>query len=205
MQVFVMMGLKFMMIRVIICILFLGGAVVPCFAEDSGSSLGMGSDAKPLCAITSAPTVTSENNMSLTSAGNDHSVITVAELVDEATAKLKQASIQLSLQGVCNQPHHLGLMSINGALLPTATPENVNAAFITKIQYTATAAWGSTTSVLQTDGTPGKTSSVNSIGGANRGFLIVDITINQTNNSFDMPVLAGTFTDTLIIQIGTPY
>jgi hypothetical protein len=177
-----------------------------CWASEAGESrFGVESHAVPMCAFTSGAQAAAQSNMSLNGTANELSKITINELNDEITAKLKRASIQLSIRGVCNHAHRISIMTTKGALVSSSQATSTGGAFLNQVGYNAMVTWGNQSIELTTDGTQGKISSSNPIGGANIGVITVAISIDERNNSFDIPVLAGTYTDTLVLHIGSSY
>lgn len=173
-------------------------------AGDAGSTLGVGGYAPPVCSFTAAARSLTSDNMTFSPGGVSSGLISVDHLVDENTGLLKHASISLEILGVCNQSHYLSLLTTKGGLTLDQQATVVSGSFIQHVNYRAQVDWGGRTAVLNTDATPGKKSSAASIDGPNSGSLNVSLTIDETNNDFTAPALAGNYLDSLIVQIGLP-
>jgi hypothetical protein len=173
------------------------------YANDGqGSNLNVGGQADPICAFKAAPRQLSASNMSLSAAGINASQINVDELVDGNTALLKEASIQLELSGVCNQAHYVSLQTTYGGLAPQESTTVTNGTFLQHVNYRATVEWAGLTAELQTSATAGEKVSSGLIEGANDGLLNIGLFIDSTTNDMNVPVVEGTYSDALIVQIG---
>jgi hypothetical protein len=171
---------------------------------DGGGSVNVGGFAPPVCSFRSAPRQLSATNMGLTGAGPQGAEIIITQLIDESTARLKAASIQIEILGVCNAPHYITLMTNHGGLAPEEQASIPNTAFARHVNYRAEALWAGQSVALQTDATPGKKSPANLISGANNGALNLKLTIDGATNDMTLPTANGVYSDALIIQIGSP-
>jgi hypothetical protein len=130
--------------------------------------------------------------------------IDITQLIDESTARLKAASIQIEILGLCNRPHYLSLMTNRGGLGPADPLTVVSGTFSQHVNYRAEALWGGQSVILQTDATPGKKSPIGFINGANDGPLNLRVTIDGSSNDMTLPMAHGIYVDSLIVQIGVP-
>jgi hypothetical protein len=142
--------------------------------------------------------------MSLTGASLQSGQINVTQLIDESTARLKAASIQIEILGVCNRPHYLSLMTNRGGLAPEEQLTVVTGTFSRHVNYRAEAVWGGQTVILQTDATPGKKSPAGLINGPNDGSITLRVTIDGATNDMTLPTASGVYSDSLTIRIGQP-
>jgi hypothetical protein len=171
---------------------------------DGGGTVGVGGVAPPVCSFQAAPRQLAATNMSLSGATLSSGQIAITQLADINTARLKSASIQLEILGVCNSPHSVSLKTTGGGLSPQAEINAVGGLFITHVNYRAEAQWAGQTISLLTDSTPGKKSTIGTIGGAYSGPLNVKIIIDGTTNNMTLPTANGVYSDSLIVQIGLP-
>jgi len=175
------------------------------YAAGSGEThIGIKARTYPGCSFSSASTALASQNMTLASSGIASSTVAITEMVDDATATLKAASIQLSLRASCNIPHRITLISAQGGLESDSENTSLNGAFLGKVGYQATAQWGSQGTTLITNGTPGQRSDAPAIVGPRAGDVNIEIKIDGTNNDTTLPVLAGSYSDTLTVHIGAP-
>jgi hypothetical protein len=171
---------------------------------DGGGNVGMGGVAPAVCSFQAAPRQLAANNMSLGGATLSSGQIAITQLADTNTARLKSASIQLEILGVCNTPHNVTLKTSGGGLSPQDQLSTVGGAFLNHVNYRAEAQWGGQTIILLTDSTPGKKSPIGTIAGAYSGALNVKIVIDGTTNNMTLPTANGVYSDSLIVQIGLP-
>ena len=144
-------------------------------------------------------------NMSLSGAGQNSAAISVDQLIDSSSGVLKKASIQLEILGLCNQAHHLSVMTSRGGLRLEDQTTVVGGNFLNHVNYRAQVDWAGRTTVLNTDATAGKKSSVGPIDGPNRGPLNISLLIDSSNNNLTIPLLVGSYIDSLTVQIGLPF
>ncbi len=172
--------------------------------DGGGSNLSVGGHSDPTCAFESAPALVNATNMSLNSATASSGQISINELVDQNTSTLNVASIELEISGLCNQAHTLSLKTTSGGLVPQEAKSVAGGPFILHVNYRATVQWGNQTAVLETNSTPGAKSASGVIPGANQGVLNLTLDIDNTTNDMNVPLVEGTYSDTLVVQIGQP-
>ncbi|MFC6199509.1 hypothetical protein [Ponticaulis profundi] len=149
------------------------------------------------------------NNASL-AAGATSSAATIdfTDMVDPATAlfKLNNVNITLTVSGYCNYVHSISLQTSTSKFaaqdtgnLPTITSDS----FTTEIDYNAVFVWADVTSTfLNTQGQSGvTTSNPGTIAGAYRGTGMLSINLANPND-VNAPLVAGSWSDTLTMQIG---
>ncbi len=165
-------------------------------AEDGASqAFALRGKAQPVCSFQPAQ-ARQASNMAVAASSGAQNVLSVTQLTD-LNAKLTSASITVTLKGMCNHPHTMTVSSKNGGLVPLIKTE-ASSEFIQHIDYSASISWASSVSVLQTEGVQGQTSPSVVAPGAVSGDLRLDISIASANAA-DAPVVAGTFTDNLVI------
>lgn len=187
---------------------FLSGSLLAVPAASAGNdgegNMSVGGSAPAVCSFRAAPRQLSATNMSLAGANLQSGQIAVTQLIDESTARLKAASIQIEILGVCNSAHHLTLVTARGGLAPEAQVIAADGLFSHHVNYRAEAAWGGQSVTLVTDATPGKKSPTGLIAGANDGALNLRVIIDGATNDMTSPTASGVYFDLLILQIGLP-
>lgn len=141
------------------------------------------------------PTAVNSGNASVQSM-----TITVNDLVNQQDATIQAWQASLNYPGVmCNYGATLSLRSLNGGMKivgPSVTP--VSNQFLTQVNYTATAKWGTLADLVLSTSTNG-TDPVSLVSpGPNKGDLIITL---QTPAS-TAPLVQGEYQDTLIIKVG---
>jgi hypothetical protein len=185
--------------------LIIGASVImmagPSWGLDGGASQ-MGADAliPVVCTFSSAPRVVTADNMTA-SGGNGSTRIAIGRMTDDATAKLRASTLILSIPAVCNVPHLVGLSSARGALLPQS-PGDARPPFLRKVHYRATAQWGTRSFTLIANDAGPQTID-QSIGTAATGDMTIEIRIDGTDNNLEAPVVADTYSDTLVLRIAS--
>lgn len=163
-------------------------------ADSASSELTISGSAPQICRM-SEPTAESTGNTAFASAQ-----LTVSELADpvNATARAWSASLNYA-DTMCNFAAVLSLHSVNGGLKLEGTPSAaVTGTFLDKVDYTATATWGSLTPLVLDTSIDGTDAVSLPATGANRANLIIDI---ETSDG-TVPLHEGDFTDTLYISVG---
>lgn len=121
-------------------------------------------------------------------------VVTFPNLVDESTAAARASSIELALPVVCNTSHLITVRSYNGALVRQgAGGANSAGGFSESQAYNVDLQWQNLTAQL------GGASSNAAIayGQPAKGDLIVDIAVPRGTQ----PLVAGTYTDAVVVEI----
>lgn len=171
-------------------------------AEDKLGNFGVNSIARPICAFRAAPIIKSQDNISLDSVGTNASSLHISDLVDTETAYLRRASVHISMPAVCNSAFFVSITTLKGRLEPLVDANVTAGIFLQHINYRARVEWGSQNVTLVADGTPGKSENSGHNSGPFWGDLEINVHIDGENNAFDVPVVANTYSDTLIVQIG---
>jgi hypothetical protein len=145
------------------------------------------------------PSVMSSDNTSVTG-----QTITIDSLINERDATLNTASVQLKFPDVmCNYPAKVSIKSGRGGLIrldPGAAQAQAGSEeFKDRIDYRVDGNWGSLQlPQFTTEGvTEGYSQSVVA-GGANKADMIVNLTVDGQA----IPVLTGSYTDNIIVQVG---
>lgn len=120
-------------------------------------------------------------------------LLEITNLASPQTALVQSATMALTLDGMCNQPHTLKIRSANGGL---TTDSNAASGFINRIDYSARIAWGGETGVLQPDGQVGANLALIIPTAAGSG-LGVQIDIIPGS----LPAVAGQYEDSLVIEL----
>jgi hypothetical protein len=128
-------------------------------------------------------------------------------LADETNATLKASNFEMTFKAMCNSAHEVTLRSTKGGLVQTnETPVDVReGTFIKRIGYEAKVIWAATPVVVApstnvgTSVGQGEMTARGSVTGAKDGDLRLQVAVTAVNT----PVVSGTFSDTLTINIGT--
>jgi hypothetical protein len=169
--------------------------------DNGGPQIGAQGVSPPVCTFTSSFRATSTQNMSLAGAGSAGARITVTQLIDNAAATLKPATVDLAVNAICNVPHQLTLTSTQGALVPDAQTIEAEGAFLKTIYYRATAIWGADNVSLVANGSSAPQSASRDIATPRMGDLTVQVRVDGMDNELTTPVLAATYSDVLTITI----
>lgn len=187
---------------ILFLVAFLCGAHIARSQDSQASDLGFGGTATPLCSFTALPSELAADNMSLTAGGSNK--IQIDTMIDPSSSLLKPSSIQIEIIGTCNQTHYVSVMTRNGGLALSSTAQVVDGAFLSHVNYRTQVNWAGKTAVMSTDGAPGKKTPTTVVGGTNHGPLSLRIIVDELENDMGMPVVAGTYSDILTVQIGAP-
>lgn len=134
-------------------------------------------------------------NITLGSVSASQFTLMINQLIDPATAQLQPASISLSLNGVCNNAHTFTIQSNGGGL---QTSGSAMPGFANHVDYSASILWGGASGTLQTSGLAWQSSSTGVVPGAFAGPLQLQIMVGA-GGANGLPLLAGTYSDTIII------
>lgn len=140
-----------------------------------------------------AMTSTAAQNATFTQNANG-GVLAFTTLADPQTAIVRDASLTIALEGMCNQPHVLRLRSTNGGLV-VDTPTTA-AGFVDRIDYIARVAWAGETANLQPQGQAGATLMLPVSAPAASG-LNLQIDLVPENR----PAVAGEYEDSLVVEL----
>lgn len=176
------------------------GILLPISAIAGGAgsnSITLTGEAKALCQLP-LPSAKSANNSTF-----DGNKISIAQLLDEDTAMVKDSETNISY-GVtmCNYAAFLSVSSQNGGMTRTSGTDTAVAgsgAFLDIIDYTVSVDWGSVkianfdTALHRTD-----RKAVTQASGANQAELLVKVSTQKGNT----PVLRGTYTDVITVNVG---
>ena len=170
------------------------GSNVANAADSASGELQIQGTAPRICQMPD-PTAVNSGNASIQSM-----VITVADLVDQTDATIQAWQASLNYPGVmCNYGATLSMRSLNGGMKPVGpaiTP--VSTQFLTQVDYTATATWG-TLADLTLDTATNGTDPVSLVAsGPNKADLLVTVQTPASTN----PLVEGQYQDTLIIKVG---
>lgn len=183
---------------------FLAALSSACFALDAQSrSIALSGEAQSVCSFSPAQALEAAN-MALSPSPALQNAVSVAVLIDPSTAKQQAASISLSLKGLCNRAHSISIGTGQGGLTPQSTLAAVPNGFSSRVDYTARVLWASSATALRTAGISGQTTPLAMINGAYSGTLRLEIMI-EPGGAAHRPVVAGSYTDNLVITIQPQY
>jgi hypothetical protein len=122
-------------------------------------------------------------------------VVVFPNLVDETTATSRESSIELALPVVCNTSHRITVRSYNGGLvrLGANAARSGSGGFSEMQTYDVALQWQQQTVQLGTQ----NASAAISFDQPAKGDIIVDIAVPRGTN----PLVAGTYTDAVVVEI----
>lgn len=185
----------------------------PAFAADSASNAISISGSSPNTCTLDSGTQGAVTNSAYTP-GAGASTLAITNLASATDASLQATSAVVTYVGMCNYAHNVGLKSLNSGLQNNTAandPLASSGSFIKKVGYTASYTWaghssgaGETLSFSNDVGTGASaaaaatTGTTFAVAGANSGNLVLTFGITGSAT----PVVAGTYSDTLTVQIG---
>ncbi|ADP72377.1 hypothetical protein Rvan_3181 [Rhodomicrobium vannielii ATCC 17100] len=172
---------------------FLAGARSAYAEEGARQAIVLQGRAQPVCHFEAARAVRS-TNMAVGGGSASQNILSVTQLID-SNARAVATSIAVTLKGMCNHPHVMTVSSGNGGLDPQTRTE-AGSGFVQRFNYGASVAWGPSVVTLQTGGIQGQSTPEAVAPGAVSGDLRIDIEVDDPGDS---PVVAGTYTDNLVI------
>jgi hypothetical protein len=186
-------------------ILLLAQAGPSVFAVQAGNEavaeMGTKATAPPVCIFSSVRLLAAEN-MTAAISGQSGATIAIKEIIDQTSALLKPATINLAAYAVCNMPHQLTVTSTRGALLPENPGTEAQGLFLKEIHYRATARWGAQTVTLLAGGGGVSRSQTQDIPTARAGDLALEIRVDGTDNDLTTPVMEGQYSDNVRFIFG---
>jgi hypothetical protein len=176
----------------------------PAAAQDSqAQAFTVDGYSQSVCTLT-APQNAQATNMNVGSSSAVQVVISVPSLVDEKTSNLQPGSISLNMNMVCNRAHSIRIASGNGGLRPQVDSNGTaRAGFANRVNYAAQANWGAVSAKLETASGEQVTPEAQSLG-AFVGNLALQVSIDQSGAG-NLPLMAGTYTDTLTVTLSPAF
>lgn len=143
--------------------------------------------------ITSNPSASAAQNASATELVTGSANIVVTRLVGDDGVPLG-AEIVLSMPSACNQAHNLNLSSLNGGLSNTLGADAQGSAFRALLPYTVIVSWAGQSQTFNSS----SGGLIQPVGDAASGPVTVTIQIP----SGGAPLVAGSYSDQLVLQLG---
>lgn len=149
--------------------------------------------AQPACVI-AQPTVGQSVNASYSATGATSGQITIAQLVDSQNATSLESRLQLDLPVTCNSSHKVVVRSANGGLVRTGARGNSDSrsGFAEAMGYNLGVDWNGTSRSLPS--AQGLTT-IDSAEPA-KG----DLTLNFSTSAGNGPLVAGQYTDSIVVE-----
>ena len=162
--------------------------------DRSSQKLEVLGDAPAAC-VANAATATNQVNAMFQSNGPTGGVVVFPTLVDQTTATARASSIALSLPVVCNTSHRITLRSANGGLQREGSSAGGNSAggFREFQSYDVSLEWQGQTAAIGA----GSNSAALAQGQPAKGDMRIDIAVPQGTR----PLVAGTYTDSVVVEI----
>lgn len=169
--------------------------------SEAGTELGAQATAPPVCVFSSLRLLAAEN-MAAAISGASGASIAIREMIDQTSALLKTATINLAAYAVCNMPHQITLASTRGALLPDTSGAEAQGPFLKEIHYRATARWGEQSLTLLVGGGGVTHSLTQDVQTARKGDVSIEIKVDGADNDLTIPVMEGQYSDNLRFTFG---
>lgn len=148
----------------------------------------------PAGCVANAARASKQNGTIYQDNGPTGGVVTFPNLVDESTATARASSIQLAVPVVCNTSHLITVRSYNGALIRQgAGGANSAGGFSESQGYDVGLQWQDLTAQLS----PSNTNTSIAYGQPAKGDLTIDIAVPRGTQ----PLVAGTYTDAVVVEI----
>lgn len=163
-------------------------------ANSASQRLEMQGDA-PVGCVANAARASNLRNATYQDNGPTGGVVMFPNLVDETTAATRESSIELAVPVVCNTSHLITVRSYNGGLVRLgANAARSGSGGFSEVQtYGVALQWQQQTVQL---GGQAATAAI-SYNQPAKGDLIVDIAVPRGTN----PLVAGTYTDAVVVEI----
>ncbi len=169
-------------------------------AQDSGSTqFTITGTAPKVCALPVPVTTGTASNATFAS-----NTINITQFVDPNTALVTPSNLSLQFPNtLCNYSATVSLQSKSGGLVSNnaSTVASGSGAFLQNVPYIVNASWGSFNLLLDTSTSKGSTlTAANQTNGATAG----NLTLTIATAASTLPVLQGSYQDTLTLKIGAP-
>lgn len=149
----------------------------------------------PVACVANSARATNQVNATFQNTGPSSGVVVFPTLVDQSTAAARASSIALSLVIVCNSSHQVSLRSSNGGLRREGSNPGRNATggFSEFQTYGVSFEWQGKTTAIGS----GLTSATLSHGSPAKGDMLINLAVPPGGQ----PLVAGTYTDTVVVEI----
>lgn len=149
--------------------------------------------AQAACVI-AQPTVSQSVNASYSATGVNSGQITISQLVDSLNATSLESRLQLDLPVTCNSSHRVVVRSANGGLVRTGARGNSagRGGFVEAMDYNLGVDWhGTSRSLPSSQGLTSIDSAEPAKG---------DLTLNFSTSAGNGPLVAGQYTDSIVVE-----
>lgn len=182
-----------------IALLSVGVSGLAMAAPDDNDVMDINGSVSDTCFL-GTPVVSASSDASLAS-----KIVTFSALADTSTAVFTGggSSIELNFDGMCNYAHNVSIQSTNGWLINSSSNTVVagSGSFNSTVGYTPTVKWHNQLATFNADdGSAGKKAS-KPILGAFAGIAELQINLIGVDDPA-APLVAGTYTDDLVLQLG---
>lgn len=149
----------------------------------------------PAACVVGSPSATQLSNMSFAVGSYSSGRISISQFVDPVTAITREASIDLTLPVVCNASHRVEVRSDNGGLLRAGASSTAltPGGFREFTAYRYRLDWTGRTLEQASDSGPGSLATERPARG--------DITLRLTTPQGVGPLVAGQYSDVLVIEV----
>jgi hypothetical protein len=179
----------------------LGGQV---FADPSQSAnVEMGGTVDKTCTLSPMTQFSGTGATLASEATATSATVNLTALANLSDATFQETGFELNYNGMCNYAHSVSIQTVTGNLKATNTANSPVAGslpFVTALNFTAANSWAGDTRNLATNGTALRKSVVTiSRAASGQGRLLVSILPPADET---MPLIAGTWSDQIKLQIG---
>ena len=173
----------------------------PALAGPTRTSTASLTGAAPTVCTLGAPTLAASGDAVLSGSTPSSATVTISNFVDTSNASYVDGiSITLNFAAMCNYASHFNSQTVTGALKDSQPIVAGSGPFLSSLNYQALLQWAGQNSVLNTNGTALKKGLQKNVPGSYSGTAALSITLVDPGVS--TPLVAGTFSDQLTIQIG---
>ena len=175
----------------------------------ANATVTMGGKVENTCTLGALTPVGATNASLATGATATNATVNITTLASATTALYQTGTvITLGMSGMCNYVHNVSLQTTKGGLKPTPAQLLANSEvaasqpFLKHVNYNAIVTWGGPVpTVLSTSNVAGDKTSA-AISGAFTGAGSLILSLVSPAGFATTPMIAGTYTDTLKLQIG---
>lgn len=171
----------------------------------AGAGAQMGGTVVPTCTLAPMTQISASGAALASGATSSTATVNLTGMADATDAKFVPGTgFTLGYTGMCNYAHTVRVQTITGNLKATNDanlPVPNSLPFVTTLNYSVNNVWGGATVTLNANGTALRKSTNGSIAGANQGSGTLTVTLTDPAVA-TQPLIAGTWTDRLKLQIG---
>lgn len=174
-------------------------------ATSASATVTMGGPVAPTCTLDPMTQISASGAALASGATSSAATVNLTGIADPSDATFVPGTgFTLGYNGMCNYAHTVRVQTITGNLKATNTanlPVSGSQPFVTSLNYGVNNVWAGVTTTLTANGVALKKSTGGVVGGANKGAGTLGVVLTDPAVA-TMPLIAGTWTDQIKIQIG---